>query len=56
MGAGHSAPSGAKVAFNVLKVHPNSPASQAGLIPYFDYILSVNGVTVVPSFNMLIIV
>lgn len=33
-------------AFHVLQVSPNSPASRAKLVPYFDYIVSVNGVTV----------
>jgi hypothetical protein len=33
-------------AFQVLAVYNNSPASRAKLVPYFDYIVSVNGVTV----------
>ena len=33
--------------FNILHVSPNSPASRAKLIPYFDYIISVNGINVV---------
>lgn len=33
-------------AFHVLQVSPNSPASRAKLVPYFDYIVSVNGITV----------
>lgn len=34
-------------AFNILQVSPNSPASRAKLVPYFDYIISVNGINVV---------
>lgn len=36
-----------KHAFNVLRVDENSPAAQAKLQPYFDYIVSVNGVEIV---------
>lgn len=34
-------------AFHVLRVDENSPAASAKLVPYFDYIVSVNGVEVV---------
>lgn len=54
MGSGQSAdalgqPSGeeAQYGFNVLRVDEHSPAHDARLIPYFDYITSVNGVQVV---------
>jgi hypothetical protein len=33
--------------FHVLRVDPNSPADVAKLCPFFDYIISVNGVIVV---------
>lgn len=35
--------------FQILKVHPNSPISEARLFPYFDYIISINGVEVSPD-------
>jgi hypothetical protein len=33
--------------FQILRVHPNSPVSEANVFPYFDYIISINGVEVV---------
>ena len=33
--------------FQVIKVEPGSPADKAKLSPFFDYICSVNGVSVV---------
>lgn len=33
--------------FHVLRVDPNSPADVSKLCPFFDYIISVNGVVVV---------
>lgn len=36
-----------KHAFNVLRVDEHSPAARAKLHPYFDYIVSVNGVEIV---------
>ena len=33
--------------FQILKVHPNSPVSEANVQPYFDYIIAINGVEVV---------
>lgn len=44
MGAHLSVPP--RVAFHVLKVQPGSPSAQAGLDPYFDYIVSVQDQTV----------
>ena len=34
-------------AFQILKVHPNSPVSEAKVYEYFDYIIAINGVEVV---------
>lgn len=39
---------GARYGFNVLRIDPGSPAEEARLSPFFDYIISVNGVQVVP--------
>lgn len=36
-------------AFQILKVHPNSPVSETIIFPYFDYIIAVNSVEVVTS-------
>lgn len=36
-----------KHGYQILHIEPNSPASNARLIPYFDYIASVNGVMIV---------
>ncbi len=33
--------------FQILRVHPNSPVSEAHLQAYFDFIISINGVDVV---------
>lgn len=33
--------------FQILRIHPNSPVSEARVSPYFDYIIAVNGVEVV---------
>ena len=33
--------------FQILRVHPNSPVSEAHVFPYFDYIIAINGVEVV---------
>ena len=33
--------------FQILRVHPNSPVSEAKVFPYFDFITAVNGVEVV---------
>lgn len=33
--------------FQILRVHPNSPVSEANVFPYFDYIIAINGVEVV---------
>ncbi len=38
---------GPQYAFRVLRVDADSPAAAARLVPYFDYITSVNGVDVV---------
>jgi predicted metalloprotease with PDZ domain len=35
------------VAFHVLRVAENSPAAQAGLDPFFDFIVGVNGTQLV---------
>jgi hypothetical protein len=37
----------AQYGFQVLRVDEHSPAADARLIPFFDYIISVNGVQVV---------
>jgi hypothetical protein len=34
-------------AFNILQISPNGPASRAKLNPFFDFIISVNGINVV---------
>ena len=34
-------------AFQILKVHTNSPVSEGNVTPYFDFIISINGVEVV---------
>jgi len=34
--------SGPEVGYHVLQVAPNSPGEKAGLIPYFDFVVSVN--------------
>lgn len=49
MGAEQSRVSGqqTKFAFHVLRVDEHSPAARAMLVPYFDYIVSVNGVEIV---------
>ncbi|PAA76474.1 hypothetical protein BOX15_Mlig017158g2 [Macrostomum lignano] len=36
-------------AFHILRVQHNSPAKQAGLQPYFDFILAINGQHVTPE-------
>lgn len=38
-----------KYAFQVLRVEAQSPAAAAHLVPYLDYITSVNGVSVVST-------
>lgn len=48
MGAGQStseeeALNGSSKGFHIVKVAPNSPGEAAGLEPYFDFILFVNG-------------
>lgn len=35
--------------FQILKVHPNSPVSEGNVHPYFDFIISINGVDVVKT-------
>lgn len=35
--------------FQILRVHPNSPVSEAHVFPYFDYIIEINGVEVVTT-------
>jgi len=35
--------SGPELGYHVLQVAPNSPGERAGLVPYFDFIVSVNG-------------
>lgn len=47
---GNSAPKPA--GFQVLFVHPHSPAEEAGLVPYFDFILIVDGVSLVSKLNV----
>ena len=42
-----SAKLSARHGFQILRVHPNSPVSEANVFPYFDYIIAVNGVEVV---------
>lgn len=41
---------GAKVGFQVLFVTAGSPAERAGLVPFFDYIIAVDGIRVVYIF------
>lgn len=43
MGAGQ----GKETGFHIILVHDASPAAEAGLQPYYDFITSVNGVRVV---------
>jgi hypothetical protein len=45
MGTGVSSEEKEKVGYRVLGVQPSSPASSAGFVSYFDFILSANGVT-----------
>lgn len=40
-------PGGGTEGYNVLQVHDNSPGAKAGLEPFFDYIIAVNGVRLV---------
>lgn len=40
--------------FQILRVHPNSPVSEANLFPYFDYIIAINGVSVVIHKSILV--
>jgi predicted metalloprotease with PDZ domain len=40
-------PGGGSDGYCVLQVHDNSPGSAAGLEPFFDYIIAVNGVRLV---------
>ena len=42
LGNARSQVPGPKVGFQVLQIEPASPADQAGLQPYFDYIIAVN--------------
>lgn len=42
-----SAKLAARHGFQILRVHPNSPVSEARIFPYFDFIISINGVEVV---------
>lgn len=35
--------------FQILRIHPNSPISEARLFTYFDYIISINDVEVVKN-------
>ena len=44
---GGSSPDEVQYGFQVLRVDEHSPAFDAKLIPFFDYIISVNGVQVV---------
>lgn len=44
---GGSNPDEVQYGFQVLRVDEHSPAFDAKLIPFFDYIISVNGVQVV---------
>lgn len=41
--------------FQILRVHPNSPVSEAQIFPYFDYIISINGVEVVQLLNCVLL-
>lgn len=58
MGAGESKPSddideylnGEYNGYHVLKVQDGSPGELAGLVPFFDYIVSINGVRLVCAF------
>jgi predicted metalloprotease with PDZ domain len=49
MGAAQSleVPGGGSDGYNVLRVQENSPGSRAGLEPFFDYIIAVNGIRLV---------
>ena len=53
MGAASSSsvevPGGGHEGYHVLRVQHNSPGSRAGLEPYFDFILSINGARLVCS-------
>lgn len=46
MGANQSLPND-KVGYHVLKVFENSPADDAGIEPFFDFIITVNGIRLV---------
>lgn len=39
----------ARHGFQILRVHPNSPVSEANVDPYFDYIIAINSVEVVKN-------
>jgi len=40
---GNTAPTRPEFGYHILQVAPNSPGDVAGLVPYFDFIVSVNG-------------
>ncbi|TPX35871.1 hypothetical protein SmJEL517_g01690 [Synchytrium microbalum] len=43
MGSTQSSPTGSTRGYHVLKVVPGSPGDVAGLEPYFDYLVAING-------------
>ena len=44
MGNGSSHEESEKVGYRVLGVQPNSPAEKGGLVSFFDFIISANGI------------
>ena len=59
MGAGQSTEDGSgpksqtTLGYHVLKVTGNSPAENAGLEPFFDYLVGINGVALEQETSML---
>ena len=56
MGASQSleVPGGGTSGYNILRVQDNSPGAKAGLEPFFDYIIAVNGIRLVSHLSHLL--
>ncbi len=55
MGSGNSIeiPGGGHEGYHILKVLDNSPGSRAGVEPFFDFIVAVNGIRLVGLLTLL---
>jgi hypothetical protein len=54
MGAGESRFAGGALGLHVLRIAEGSPAAEAGLEPFFDFVVAAGGVPVVSSPSLLV--